>query len=81
MKRENEFSCLFGQYYFLWPDITIKNNIVAKKATELVLLFHKNKNKLVFLWPNMSQKSIRELQTEFCDKISLNRQLAQLNIE
>ena len=27
----------------------IRNNIVAKKTTELVLLFHKNITKLVFL--------------------------------
>ena len=29
--------------------------------TELVLLFHKKTTKLHFLWPNMRQKSIKEL--------------------
>ena len=38
MKKENEFSCLFGQCY-----------IVAKKTTELVHLFRKNITKLDFL--------------------------------
>ena len=31
---------------------------MAKKTTELVLFFHKNITKLVFLWPNMSQKKL-----------------------
>ena len=39
----------------------IRNNIVAKKTTELVLLFHKNLTKLVFLPPNMSQKNFKVL--------------------
>ena len=51
---ENEFSYLFGQYYFQWPDIG------AKKITELVLLFHKNITKLVFS-PNISQKCFKVL--------------------
>ena len=38
-----------------WP-IEIRNNIVVKKTIELVLFFHKNIKKLVFLWPNMGQK-------------------------
>ena len=37
--------------------LAIRNNIVAKKTTELVLLFHKKATKLVFLRPNMSQKA------------------------
>ena len=37
----------------------IRNNIVAKKTTELVLFFHKDITKLVFICPNMSQKSIK----------------------
>ena len=37
------------------------NNIVAKKTTEIVLLFHKNTTKLLFLWPNMGQKIIKVL--------------------
>ena len=39
----------------------IRNNIVSKNTTELVLLFHKNLTNLVFLWPNMSQKSLKVL--------------------
>ena len=34
---------------------------MAKKTTKLILFFHKNKTKLVFLWPNMSQKSFKVL--------------------
>ena len=62
MKKKNEFSRLFGHNIIsngLYQ--AIRNNIVAKKTTELVLLFHKNITKLVFLWPNMSQKSIKVL--------------------
>ena len=44
------------------PDQVKKlNNIVAKKTTELVLLFHKRTTKLVFLWPNMCKKSFKVL--------------------
>ena len=39
----------------------IRNNIVTKKTTEL-LLFHKNTTKLVLLWPNMSQKIMKVLK-------------------
>ena len=39
----------------------MRNDIVAKKTTELVLLFHKKTTKLVFLRPNMTQKSIKVL--------------------
>ena len=39
----------------------IRNNIVAKKTTELVLHFYKKTTKLVFIWPNMGQKSIKVL--------------------
>ena len=39
----------------------IRNNIVAKKTNELVLLFHKNITKQVFLWPNMNQKWLKVL--------------------
>ena len=37
------------------------NNIVVKKTTQLVLLFHKKTSKLVFLWPNMGQKCLKVL--------------------
>ena len=52
MKKENEFSCLFG-HNIISNGLEI---ILAKKTTELVLLFHINETKLVFLWPNMGQK-------------------------
>ena len=39
----------------------IKNNIAAKKTTELVLLFHKKIIKLVFLQPNMGQMCFKVL--------------------
>ena len=58
-------------FKFFWPNIisnglyqTIRNNIVAKKTTELVLLFHKNITELVFLWSNMSQKCFKILIKE-----------------
>ena len=35
--------------------------ILAKKTTELVLFFHKNITKLVFLWPNTDQKCSKML--------------------
>ena len=57
MKKENEVSCLVGpNIIFNGLYLAIKNNIVTKNTTELVLLFHKNITKLVFLWPNMNQK-------------------------
>ena len=34
----------------------IRNNIVAKQITELILLFHESITKLVFFWPNMDPK-------------------------
>ena len=42
----------------------IRNNIVAKKITKLVPLFHKNITKLVFLWPIMGQKYFKGLTLE-----------------
>ena len=39
----------------------IRNNIVAKKTTEIVILFHKKTTKSVFLWLILSQKSIKML--------------------
>ena len=62
MKNENEFCCLYG-YNIISNGLyhAIRNNIVAKKTTELVLLFHKKTTKLVFFWPNMSQNSFKVL--------------------
>ena len=61
-EKEREFSCLFdhniisnGLYQAL------RNKIVAKMTTELIILFSKNITKLVFLCPNMGQKSIKVL--------------------
>ena len=34
---------------------------LAKKTTELVLLFYKNITKLIFLWLNMDQKNFKVL--------------------
>ena len=62
MKKENKFSCLFGHCIIsngLYQ--AIRNNIVPKKTTELVLLFHTNMTRLVFHWPNMSQKCFKLL--------------------
>ena len=42
---------------FLMAYIRPLEIILAKKTTVFVLLFHKNITKLVFLWPNMSQKA------------------------
>ena len=39
--------------------------VLAKKTTELILLFHKNITKLVFLWPNMGQKSFKVLSERY----------------
>ena len=41
----------------------IRNNILAKMTTELVLIFHRNITKLVFLWPKMLQ-SVKLLAKE-----------------
>ena len=38
---------------------------MAKKTTEIVLLFHKKTTRLVFLWPNIIQKNIKELTCNF----------------
>ena len=57
MKKENEFSCLFGHNI-------ISNGLyqaIRQKTTELVLLFHKNITKLVFLCPKMGQKCFKVL--------------------
>ena len=44
-----------------WPDIAIRNNIVAKKTTELFLRFHKKTTKLVLIWPNIGQLCLEVL--------------------
>ena len=57
MKKENEFICLFGHNIIsncLYQAIRI--DIVVKKTTELVLLFHKKKTMLVFLSPIVAKK-------------------------
>ena len=51
---------------FLWKRVTsseiIINNIVSKKTTELVFLFHKDITKLVFLWPNYLDSQISNIK-------------------
>ena len=77
MKKENEFIVFFGHNIIsngLYQ--VIRNNIVAKKTTELVHLFHKNKTKLVFLWPNMSQKSFKVLVTTLLSKTNTVHELS-----
>ena len=49
---------------------TIRNNVVAKKTTELVLLFHKKTTKLIFFWSNMSQICFKVLIWLFKSNIS-----------
>ena len=51
---------LFLMSYNLYQ--AIRNNIVAKKKTELVLLFYKNITKLIFLWRNIGQKCFNVLK-------------------
>ena len=50
----------------------IRNNIVAKKITKLVHLFHKDITKLVFLWSNKGQKRFKVLNVNFKMKLCLN---------
>ena len=50
------------QFIYAWPYQAIRNNIVAKKTTELVLLLHKKINKLVFLRPNICQLCFKVLK-------------------
>ena len=41
----------------------IRNNIVAKKTNELVLLFHKMTTKLVFLWLKYEPKKHQNVKS------------------
>ena len=43
--------------------------ILAKKTNELVLIFHKNITKLLFLWSNMGQKNFKVLTIPRCLQI------------
>ena len=52
--------------------MAIRNNIVAKKRTELVVPFHKKTTKLVFLWPNMDQ---------LCFKVYFNNHATEWRLE
>ena len=54
---------------------------MTKNTTELVLLFHKNIPKLVFLWPNVGQESFKKLKesSHFIDSfISSNKEEVKL---
>ena len=59
--KENEFMSFLANIISNGLYEAIRNNIVAKKTTDLVLPFHKNITKLVFLWSNMGQKTIKVL--------------------
>ena len=62
MKKENEFSSVFGHniiYNGLYHDI-----ILANETTELVLLYHKNIAKLVFLWLNIEPKMFQRVKND-----------------
>ena len=50
--------------------MAIRNNIVAKKTTELMVLFHKKKTKIVFIWPSMDQLCLKVLKNRLDDKLS-----------
>ena len=54
----------------------IRNNIVAKKTTKLLLLFYEKTTKLDFLWPNMGQKSIKMVIENKESRIELGLGLA-----
>ena len=56
-KRRMSSVAFLATILFLLAYIRPLEIILAKKATELVLLFHKNIIMLVFLWPNMDQKT------------------------
>ena len=55
------FWLILGQ----WPVKAIRNDIVAKTTTELVLLFYKKTTKLFLLSPNMGQLCLKVLKTTF----------------
>ena len=62
MKKENEFSCFFGNDTISNGHIRPLKIILVKKTTEVVLLFHRNVTNLVFHWPNMSQKQLQSIK-------------------
>ena len=68
MKNENEFSFFCHNIISNGLIKAIRNNIVTKRTTELVLLFHKNITQLIFLRPNMGQKSFKVF-TKFISKM------------
>ena len=64
MKKENYIIIISNGLYQ-----AIRNKIVAKKTTELVLIFHKKTTKIVFLWPNMGQLGFNVLINLLSTKI------------
>ena len=58
-KRRTSSVVFLATILFLIAYIKPLEIILAKKTTELVLIFHKKKTKSIFLWPNMGQKSIK----------------------
>ena len=59
-KRRRSLVVFLATILFL---MAIRNNIMAKKTTELVLLFHEKTTNLVFLWPNMGKLFLKVLIT------------------
>ena len=60
-KRRKSSVVFLATILFLMAYIRPLEIILAKKTTELVLLFHKKTTKLVFLWPNMGQLCFKVL--------------------
>ena len=61
-KRRTSSVVFLATILFLMSWYRLLETIFAKKTTKLVLLFHKNITKLVFLWPNVSQKYFNVLK-------------------
>ena len=57
---------LFLGGYAIKNNHAIRNNIVAKKTTEFVLLFHKSITKLIFFWSNWDKKKLQSVFINAC---------------
>ena len=60
-KKRTSLVVFLATILFLMTYIRLLEIILTKKNTELVLFFHKNTTKLVFIWSNITQKSIKVL--------------------
>ena len=71
----------------IWPYKAIRNNIMAQKTTELVLLFNKKTTKLLFLWPNMGHLCLKVSGCKFnriwrfLDVFKKPRRLAEVQLK